>query len=300
MCYNQLMINKCLSCPRECKINRENQLGFCGANNQIQINKIMLHYWEEPIVSGTEQTPKQGSGVIFFSHCNLKCVYCQNYEISHNNFGNFHTPQELAQVFKKLEEQGAANINLVTPTHYALQILEALKIYKPNIPVVWNTGGYESAEIIKKLDGFVDVFLTDFKYYDNALAIKYSSAPNYLENCVSALKEMKKICPNDLIENGLIQKGIIVRHLVLPNHTEDSKKVLQTIKQTLGQNTIVSLMSQYIPVGQAKNFPEINRKLKPIEYKVVKNYMYKLGLDGFVQEMESATTSYIPNFNTNK
>ena len=292
------MKEKCLNCPRNCFVDRKTQNGFCGANNKIQINKIMLHYWEEPIISGTDSTLKKGSGAIFFSHCNLKCVYCQNYDISHGNYGEFYTPEQLAEVFKQLEASGATNINLVTPTHYSLQILEALKIYKPSIPVVWNTGGYESPEVIKKLDGFVDVFLTDFKYHSNVLAQKYSSAPNYYECCSKALMAMKEICPQNVIKVGLMQKGIIVRHLVLPNHIDDSKLVLQDIKNILGQDAIVSLMSQYIPVGEAKKFPEINRKLKPIEYKVVKSFMYQLGLDGFVQELESASESFVPDFQT--
>lgn len=293
------MLERCLNCPRECFVNREEQAGFCGANNKIQINKIMLHFWEEPIISGTDETSKKGSGAIFFSHCNLKCVYCQNYEISHGNFGDYYSTEQLAEVFKQLEASGAANINLVTPTHYSLQILEALKSYKPKIPVVWNTGGFESPEIIKKLEGYVDIFLTDFKYHSDELAKKYSSAPNYFECCTKSLAEMKKICPQNIIVDGLMQKGIIVRHLVLPNCIEDSKKVLEDIKSILGSDAIVSLMSQYIPVGEAKNFAELNRKLKPIEYKIVKSYMYKLGLDGFVQELESANKNYIPDFNTN-
>ena len=294
------MINKCNFCPRKCPVDRTKNIGFCGASDKILINKIMLHYWEEPIISGTKQTKKRGSGAIFFGHCNLKCVYCQNYDISHGDYGKFYTIEELSNVFKQLEEKGATNINLVTPTHYSLYILQALKLYKPKIPVVWNTGGYESANIVEKLGGYVDIFLTDFKYFDNNLAIKYSSAPNYKENAISALKAMRKVCPQDIIKDGLMQKGIIVRHLVLPSHTQDSKDVLKTIFQVLGKNAIVSLLSQYIPVGKASLYPEINRRLKPVEYKIVKNYMYSLGLDGFVQELESASTKYIPDFDTQK
>ena len=288
----------CNFCPRHCQTDRTTSVGFCGATNDIKINKIMLHYWEEPIISGTDTTPKKGSGAIFFSHCNLQCVYCQNYDISHSDYGKSYTPKQLAQVFYKLEKQGATNINLVTPTHYSLLILQALKIYKPAIPVVWNTGGFESPETILQLKGFVDIFLTDFKYYDDALALKYSGAKNYCSTAIASLRAMRQICPQDEICDGLMKRGIIVRHLVLPNHTEDSKNVLNTIVSVLGKSTIVSLMSQYLPVGHAKDFPELNRKLKPIEYKVVKNYMYKLGLDGFVQQLESANQQYIPNFDT--
>lgn len=288
--------NFCDLCPRKCKVNRAQTQGFCGANDKILINKIMLHYWEEPIISGTDQTPRKGSGTIFFGHCNLKCVYCQNYDISHGDVGQYYTPQQLASVFKDLEKQGATNINLVTPTHYSKYILTALKLYKPNIPVVWNTGGYESPEVIHSLSGYVDIFLTDFKYFDNNLALKYSHAPNYKQIAIDGLVAMRQVVPTDKIENGLMTQGIIVRHLVLPNHTDDSINVLNTIKSVLGDKTIVSLMSQYVPVGKAKDYPEINRKLKPIEYKIVKKHMYALGLDGFVQELDSANTTYIPDF----
>lgn len=292
------MLNQCDFCPRNCKVDRTKQKGFCGANDKMLINKIMLHYWEEPIISGTDKTQRKGSGAIFFGHCNLQCVYCQNYDISHGDYGTYYTPQQLTDVFKDLENQGATNINLVTPTHYSKYILQALKLYKPKIPVVWNTGGYESAEIIHSLGGYVDIFLTDFKYYDNNLALKYSNAPNYKENAINALLAMRQIVPQDTIENGLMKTGIIVRHLVLPNHTDDSINVLKCLKQILGKNTIISLMSQYVPVGKAKDYPEINRRLKPVEYKFVKGQMYKLGLDGFVQEMDSASTDFIPDFDT--
>ena len=157
------MENVCSCCPRKCNIDRKTNVGYCGANDKIMINKIMLHFWEEPIISGDETTKKRGSGAIFFSHCNLRCVYCQNYDISHGNFGKFYTTEELTKIFKDLEQKGATNINLVTPTHYALQILEALKLYKPKIPVVWNTGGYELPEVVEQLEGYVDIFLTDFR-----------------------------------------------------------------------------------------------------------------------------------------
>ena len=289
----------CKQCPRHCKVDREKNVGFCGASNVCQISKIMLHHWEEPIISGEEKD--KGSGAIFFSHCNLKCVYCQNYEISHFDVGKEYSVLDLVGVFKKLEEDGALNINLVTPTHYVQNIIDALKIYKPKIPVVYNTGGYDDPKMLEKLLGLVDIFLTDFKYYDDALALKYSGASNYLENIKKCLMVMKKICPQDVIENGLMKKGIIIRHLVLPNHTDDSMRVLEEIKAILGENAIVSLMSQYTPHGKACEFEEINRKLKPLEYKRVKNYMLKLGFqDGFVQEMCSATEKFIPDFESDK
>lgn len=289
----------CKQCPRHCKVNRKESTGFCGAKNLCQISKVMLHHWEEPIISGGEKD--RGSGTIFFSHCNLKCVYCQNYEISHFDVGQVCTDEKLANIFKELEKRGALNINLVTPTHYIENILNALKIYKPKIPIIYNTGGYDSPEMLKKLKGYVDVFLTDFKYYSDELALKYSSAPNYLGNIQKCLSVMKSICTEDVIENGLMKKGIIVRHLILPNHTDDSLKVLDEIKNILGAKTYVSLMSQYTPHGQAFEFKEINRKLKPLEYKRVKNYLFSLGFtNGFVQELNSATEEFIPDFQNSK
>ena len=293
------MKNFCEQCPRHCKVNRKEKIGFCGAKNLCQISKVMLHHWEEPIISGGEND--KGSGAIFFSHCNLKCVYCQNYEISHFDVGKTIADEELASIFKELENNGALNINLVTPTHYVENILNALKIYKPKIPIVYNTGGYDSSEMLKKLKGYVDIFLTDFKYYNNDLALKYSSAPNYLDNIQKCLSVMKDICPEDVIENGLMKKGIIIRHLILPNHTDDSIKVLDEIKRILGEKTYISLMSQYTPHGKACDFEEINRKLKPLEYKRVKNYMISLGfVNGFVQELNSATEEFIPDFDIKK
>ncbi len=289
------MENYCTSCPRHCKTNRVSNVGFCEAKNECIVAKVMLHHWEEPVISGDENSA--GSGAIFFSHCNLKCVYCQNFEISHFETGEKYSPVTLAELFKKLEKQGALNINLVTPTHYAFEILEALQIYKPKIPIVWNTGGFESCEIVEKLKNYVDIFLTDFKYYSNELSSKYSSCPNYFENCSKSLLKMREIVPEDIIQNGLMKKGIIVRHMILPGCTSDSIQILNWIKENLGTKTCISLMSQYTPCGNAKNFPEINRKLKPIEYKIVKNHLLKLGLEnGFLQNLSSANTCFIPNF----
>ena len=289
----------CEFCPRNCKVERSKKAGFCGAKNVCQISKIMFHHWEEPVISGEKN--QNGSGAIFFSHCNLKCVYCQNYEISHFDCGTNYSDEELAKLFKKLEQEGALNINLVTPTHYVGNIISALKIYKPKIPIVYNTGGYDSPKMLQKLKGLVDVYLTDFKYYDNGLAIKYSSAPNYLENMRACLKVMRENAPEDVFENGLMKKGIIVRHLVLPNNTTDSIRVLEEIKNILGEKTYISLMSQYTPHGRACEFEEINRKLKPLEYKRVKNHMLELGfLNGFVQDLNSATEDYIPDFKNKK
>lgn len=282
---------KCTLCPRKCNIDRSTNVGFCGSKSTVKLALCNLHFSEEPIISGTN-----GSGTVFFCGCNLKCVYCQNYEVSRNTIGKEISVQRLAKIFKELEEQGAHNINLVTPTHYANAIIEALNIYKPNIPIVYNTNGYESAETIEKLKDYVDIYLTDFKYFSNDLAAKYSSASNYCEMATSALKQMLQNQPNNIIENGLMKKGVVVRHLVLPNNTDDSINVLNHINQNFGNNVLISLMSQYVPLNNLENYPEINRPLKPIEYKLVLNHLNKLGFDGFMQELSSNSTSYIPKF----
>lgn len=282
----------CEVCPRKCNVNRQKSVGFCGVKEKIKISKVMLHQFEEPIIS-----VNKGSGAIFFAGCNLKCVFCQNYPISHKNKGKYISTKKLASIFKKLEKKGAANINLVTPTHYTLQIIEALKIYKPKIPVVWNSSGYESAQTIELLKDYVDVYLVDLKYFSNDLALKYSKAANYFENASAAILQMKKNQPNDIIENGILKKGIIVRHLVLPNCTADSIKCLDFIANNLGKDTIVSIMSQYEPRYEAANYPEINRKITPLEYKRVTNYAINLGLkNAFVQDLSSANSVYTPKF----
>ena len=284
---------KCDLCPRKCGINRNESVGFCGVTNTLKVARAGLHFWEEPIISGAS-----GSGTIFFSGCNLKCVYCQNYDISNEAFGKEITIKHLAEIFKELEEKGANNINLVTPSHYAKQIVEALKIYKPNIPIVYNTSGYDSLEVLKVMEGWVDVYLTDLKYCSSELSKKYSKAENYFEVATSAILEMVRQQPNNVFENGMLKKGVVVRHMVLPTHTQDSFKVLDWIKQNLGDETLVSVMGQYTPYYNSKNYPEINRKLKPLEYKMVLNHCIKLGLtNGFSQELDSASEEYIPPFN---
>lgn len=283
----------CNLCPRKCNVNRDLKSGFCGVSNTLKVARAQLHFWEEPIISGTN-----GSGTIFFSGCNLKCVYCQNYNISKENFGKDITTQRLAEIFKELENAGAHNINLVTPSHYVKQIVEALNIYKPKIPVVYNTSGYDSVEELKMLEGYVDVYLTDLKYYSSELSQKYSSAKNYFEVCSLAIKEMIRQQPKNVMENGLIKKGVIIRHMVLPNCIDDSFKVLDWIKNNLGEDVIVSVMGQYTPYFNASKFPEINRKLKPVEYKLVINHFNKLGLkNGFMQSLDSADENFIPPFN---
>ena len=286
-------MTKCTLCPRCCNVDRSTSLGYCKSNNNIKVARASLHFDEEPIISGSS-----GSGTIFFSGCNLKCVYCQNYDISHENFGKEISVDKLVEIFKDLENKGANNINLVTPTHFVDGIIEALKIYKPKIPIVYNTNSYESVETLIKLAPFIDIYLADIKYYDSDLSLKLSKAQDYFEVAKNALIQMRKNVPCDIIENGLMKKGIIIRHLVLPNHIDDSKKVFNEIANLFNpQNTIISLMGQYTPMYKACDYPDIDRSLKPLEYKIVQNHILNLGFDnGFFQELSSATSDYTPSF----
>lgn len=293
------MENLCDICPRNCKANRKMTGGFCRASNKVKISKVMLHYFEEPPISGEEKNGKKsnGSGAIFFSNCTLKCCYCQNSEISVGGEGKEISIETLADLFKQLENAGAYNINLVTPTHYTNEIIEALSIYRPKIPIVWNTSGYEKPETIKKLKDIVDIYLTDFKYFDSALAKKYSLAENYPETCKLATLEMRKNQPKDIFENGIMKRGMIVRHLVLPTHHSDSLKIIDWINENLGNHTYFSLMAQYVPMARAFEYPELSQKIKPLEYKLLVNHLEKLGFKNvFIQDFESAETCYTPDF----
>lgn len=281
----------CNRCPRGCKIDKDKNIGFCG-DRKLKVALVSKHDFEEPIISGDK-----GSGTIFFSNCPLKCVFCQNYEISHLGKGKNISIEELANIFKELDNTSLHNINLVSPTHYKEEIIEALNIYRPNKPIVYNTSGYEKKEEIESLKDYVDIFLFDLKYFSSELSSEYSKAKDYFEYASTALIKAREIIPEDIIEDGIMKKGIIVRHLILPNCTKDSIKILDYINEKLGCNTIVSLMSQYVPLYNAKDYEKINRRLKPIEYKKVINYALKLGMDNcFIQELESAKTMYIPKF----
>ena len=282
----------CNFCPRQCNVDRKEKLGYCKQTERLKLAKVMLHRYEEPIISGT-----RGSGAIFFSGCNLRCVFCQNYPISQGGKGKESTIDELINIFKHFEKIGAHNINLVSPTQFAYQIATALKIYKPQIPIVWNSNGYESSEMIEMLSDLVDIYLVDLKYSDNALALKYSRAKDYVENSHIAIMKMKEQQPVDIIENGLMKNGMIIRHLILPTHTSDSIKCLDFIAKNLGKDSIVSIMSQYEPRYDAKNYPEINRKIRPIEYKRVVNHALNLGLhNAYIQDLSSADSKYTPKF----
>ena len=286
---------KCNLCPRQCNVYRNKQKGYCKEGNTLRISKVMLHHYEEPIISGTET--EKGSGAIFFTGCNLGCCFCQNKPISQGGKGKKISIKKLVRIIKKLEKHGALNINLVTPTHFTEQIIEALKIYTPKIPVVWNSNGYETKEQVEKLKQFVDIYLVDLKYMNNEISAKYSKAKNYVEYATEAIKQMRKNQPKDVIENGKMKKGLIIRHLILPTYTNDSIECLNFIAVNLGKNTIVSIMSQYEPMYNAKLFPEINRHITPLEYKRVVNHALKLEMENcFTQDLSSASTIYTPKF----
>lgn len=286
-----MSMKKCDLCPRNCNIDRTKTKGLCGEKEEMSVNTYSVFMFEEPPISGTH-----GSGAIFFSGCSLKCVFCQNYEISHSGNGIKVSPLGLVKIMKELESKGVHNINLVSPTHFADAIIEALKIYKPNVPVVWNTHGYEKVETIQKLLPFVDIFLTDFKYFRPETAKKYSNCPDYVENAKAALNEMVK---NKQLEfdGEMLNQGVIVRHLILPLHTQESKQVLDYLKQNYDNQILVSVMSQFTPFGECDKYPEINRKLTSREMKSVNNYFLELDLDGFIQNSKSADTCFIPNWN---
>lgn len=290
-------INKCDICPHNCKVNREKQIGKCKATDKPKLALSSLHFFEEPCISG-----ENGSGTVFFSNCNLKCVYCQNYEISNQGFGVEITIERLAEIFLEQQLNNANNINLVSPTIYAYQIKQAIKIAKQkglNIPIIYNSSGYENIETIKELEGYIDIYLPDFKYASNELGEKYSKVKKYYDMCVPALKEMyRQVGAPEFDENGIIKKGMIIRHLVLPNNIENSKKVIKTIKEELPQDVYISIMAQYFPTGEAKNIPELSRKLTKKEYKEIENYIYEQNIqNGYMQELGEHEEEYVPIFN---
>lgn len=290
----------CNICPRQCNVNRNEKLGFCGANNVMHISKIMVHMWEEPYLINdcdNSKSNKKGSGAIFFSSCNLKCLYCQNYEISSTTCGKPITPLELTKIFKKLEAQNVCNINLVTPTHYAKQIIEALRIYKPKVPVIYNTSGYENESTICALKGLIDIFLFDFKYINSNLSKNYSNATNYPEICKTALIQARKQIKKDKFKKGIMQKGLIIRYLLLPNTAKDGIDILNFIKKHLGINIYISLLNQYVPTKPVLTHPVLSKKPKQIEYKLLIEHAKNLKLKNvFIQENSSASENFIPDF----
>lgn len=284
----------CNICPRKCNVDRREKTGFCGVGEKIKVARAALHYYEEPCISGEE-----GSGTVFFSGCNLKCVYCQNKSVS-AGFGKEITAERLSTIFLELQEKGANNINLVTPDQYALEIKKALLIAKKDglkIPIVYNTSGYCSTETIAKLKDVVDIFLTDFKYMSSDAAQKYSLAKDYPDVAKTALKQMFLFVGKPQYDdNGIMKKGVIVRHLCLPENTDDSKAVIKYLYETYGDDIIISIMNQYTPMGESE-YSELNRKLTEEEYDEVVDFAVELGIENaFVQEGETADESFIPDF----
>ena len=290
---NELL--KCNICPRNCNVNRvNNELGFCKCNSEIKIANYSLHKWEEPCISGVT-----GSGTVFFSYCNMQCIYCQNYEISKLHKGKVISIDDLVNIYLELQKKGALNINLVTPTHYVPLIKESLIIAKEKgltIPIVYNTSSYEKVSSLKSLEGLIDIYLPDLKYYDNELGLKYSFAKDYFEYATKAIEEMYRQVGKPVFKNGIMQKGLIVRHLVLPGHVEESKKIIKYLYDTYKNNIYISIMNQFTPVNKT-SYNNLNRPLTEEEYDEVVNYAYDIGVrNAFIQEGETCKDSFIPIF----
>ena len=291
------MLEECRICPRECLVNRQKgQIGYCKCDDKIKLGLVSIHDFEEPCIS-----KENGSGTVFFSNCNLRCKYCQNYEISQEGIGKEITVNRLAEIFLEQQSRNVNNINLVTPTMYVYQIIEAIKIARKkglHIPIVYNSNGYENTNTIKALKGYIDVYLPDLKYYSNEMAIKYSKAPNYFEVATKAIKEMyNQVGGVTLDEKGIIQKGLIIRHLILPNHIQNTKNILKWIKENIEEDVYISIMAQYFPTYEAKKDELINRKISIKEYKEIQKYMYSLGIkNGYMQELGKDEEEYVPKF----
>ena len=293
----QEILESCCLCPRNCGVNRKNgQTGKCKASANVKIALYSIHQFEEPCISG-----EKGSGTVFFSNCNLNCVFCQNYEISQLGKGKEITIKRLSEIFLEQQERNVENINLVTPTSYVPQIIEALKIAKKSglkIPIVYNTNGYESLETIKMLKGYIDIYLPDLKYAENDVAKEYSKIDNYFEIATKAIQEMiRQVGIPELNKKGIMQKGVMIRHLVLPSYIENSKKVLKWIKDNLDDKIYVSIMAQYFPTYKAKEYEKINRKLTKEEWKEIENYIEKLEIEnGYMQELGEHEEEYVPKW----
>ena len=286
----------CTLCPRACGADRRVSHGFCKESSVLRAARASLHMWEEPPLSG-----KTGSGTVFFSGCNLGCIFCQNHEIAHKNKGKEISPERLAEIFLELQEKGAANINLVTAVHFVPHVIRALDVAKINglyIPVVYNSSGYEAVDTVKRLNGYIDVYLPDYKYRDSDLARRFSGAYDYPIVAEKAIEEMvSQIGDCVFDENGMMQRGVIVRHLVLPKHTDDSMAVLEHLHNTYGDRIYISIMSQYTPVRKYEKYPELSRKLTTYEYEKVVKFAQRIGIkNGFLQSGEAAKESFIPSF----
>ena len=291
------MENICTICPHKCKVDRKFNLGRCKAGDEIEIGGYSLHYFEEPCISG-----KNGSGTVFFSKCNLSCIFCQNYEISNLGNGRKISIEELSDIFLKQQEKEAENINLVSSTIYADKIAKAIELSKTKglkLPIIYNSNGFENIETLKKLDGLIDVYLPDLKYVDDDIAFKYSGIRNYFEIATKAIKEMERqVGIPKLDKNGMIKRGLIVRHLVMPNNIQNSKKVLKWLKENLQDGVYISVMTQYFPTYRAKEFEEINRKISKKEYNDIENYILELDIEnGYMQDFsEEDEEQYVPKW----
>ena len=284
-------------CPRECKVNRDNgEAGYCLESSNIRLSRAALHMWEEPCISGDV-----GSGTVFFSGCNLRCVYCQNKEIASGRIGKEISVMRLSEIFLELCEKGALNINLVTPSHYIPQIISALDSSKANglnIPIVYNTSSYDKVEALKQLEGYIDIYLADFKYMDSELSLRYSNAADYPAVAKAAVSEMVRQHPTPIFdENDILKSGVIVRHMILPGYTKDSKAVIKFLHDTYHDDVLLSIMNQYTPLEYVCDYPEINRKLTAAEYDEVVDFAIDIGVEnGYIQEGETQSESFIPSF----
>lgn len=295
----KLTLEQCKLCPHNCNANRkEGKVGRCKCGDKIKIALASLHKFEEPCISG-----ENGSGTIFFSNCNLNCMFCQNYEISHLGKGYEVTVEELAHILVEQQEKGAHNINLVTPTMYVIHIIEAIKIARENglnIPIIYNTNSYENVETIQMLKGYIDVYLPDLKYFSNDLCKKYSKVDNYFEHATKAIKEMyNQVGAPEFDENGMVVKGVIIRHLILPNYMQNTKNILKWIKNNMPNDVYVSIMSQYFPSYKAIDDDKLNRKLNIREYREIEDYIYAIGLEnGYLQDFveNENEEQYVPDF----
>lgn len=292
-------LSDCTLCPRKCHVDRTaGQTGFCGQSDKIMAARAALHFWEEPCLSGTN-----GSGAVFFSGCNLHCIYCQNHIIAQGQSGKEISVERLSEIFLELQDKQAHNINLVTPTHYVPQIIQALQTAKDNgltIPVVYNTSGYENVDTLKRLEGLIDIYLPDLKYHDSTLSARYSNAPDYFAKASIAIEEMLRQTGGPVFvdgEDSLMLKGVIVRHLLLPGCETDSRYLLQYLHQTYGNDIYVSIMNQYTPMPYVTDIPALNRRITPEEYDRIVDYAIQIGIEnGFIQEGETASESFIPAF----
>lgn len=290
------LLKNCMLCPRKCGVNRYLEKGFCGATNKLRVAYYSLHMWEEPIISG-----ETGSGTIFFSNCNLRCLYCQNKKISIDGYGKYISNKRLGEIMLELQSKGANNINLVTPTHYVPNIISVLRKIKGKelkIPIVYNTSSYENVGTIIACRDLVDIYLADLRYYDDELGEKYSLCSNYFENATMAIDEMyRQVGKCEFDDNGLLKRGLIVRVLILPGHTEDSKKIIEYLYKTYGDDIFISIMNQYTPIRKIQKYKELNNTVTDEEYDELVNYACDLGITkAFIQEGETSKESFIPDF----